>query len=117
SSVGDVSGTTAQQYTQVPPEPPNVVSPYVQFSEPTIGPDGAVYVTWAYEVPNGGTNGSTIYLKKLPHGGSWSTQKTVANCTYLNGRFGHALRYGNNPSIVVGPDSYVYVAFNDYVLS
>ncbi len=114
---GDVTGTTAQQYTQLSPLPSSPTSTYFQFSQPAVGPDGAVYVTYTSEVPSGGTNGSTVYLQKLPYGGGWSVPKTVANCTYLNSSIGFALRVGNNPSLAVGPDGHVYVAFNDYVSS
>ncbi len=82
---------------------------------PAVGPDGAVYVTWAHEMPwygVGHPDSSAVYLRKLPYGGSWSDSVRVANCNYLNGKFG-LLNDANNPSLAIGPTGRVYVVFND----
>jgi hypothetical protein len=101
SATGNVVGTRAASYISLLPLAPDPVVSYVQFSEPAIGPDGALYVTWTLESPYGNTtNASVVYLKKLPYGGSWSDTIRVANCTYLNTAFG-SLKAANNPSLAV----------------
>lgn len=88
---------------------------FVNFSMPAIGPSGEVYLIWKKEIGTGYHVSQFRFRKSTDGGQTFGAAQSPPQfqVTHLNDFYG-PLHVVNVPSLAVGPNGYVYLAFTDW---